>query len=282
MAFVQLNYLNTRPLAFLAGAEGNVPALKSCLRQAKRQSAPIRIFLGNAFGAFGHSDETLYQLETQCTWLIRGQHERLLLQRYRSGRSSQPVFHEPTLFTHADGRPAESDSISWQWIDNDIRLERAQRSFSDHTIRHLTQWADLIRIQTPNGAVLACYDSPDYLFPGTLSASDLDQAQVLRWLDQYRCQGLVIGSDHQPWIEHLPKERFIASCGASGFASHPLYSDVHYLLVEPFRGRLIPRIERATYDVKHWTEQLHTEGVPALLTYPLLNGLLPPDTSDPH
>lgn len=273
MAFVQLNYLNQRPLAFFAGAEGNVPALKACLYQAKRQSASVRLFLGNAFGAFGHSDETLFQLETQCTWLVRGQHERLLLQRFspRHGslhnRSSDALYEEPGE-NHSE--------TAWQWLDNDTRLRRAQSSFSYHNISHLSQWTDLIRLQTPNGALLACHDSPDYLFPGTLNQHNLDKHQILHWLGQYHCQGLVIGSDHQPWIEHLPEGHFVASCGASGFASHPLYSDVHYLLVEPFRGKLIPRVERASYDVKNWAEQLHTEGVSSLLTYPLLKGLPPP------
>lgn len=269
MAFVQLNYLNQRPLAFLAGAEGNVPALKACLLQSKRQSARVRIFLGNAFGAFGHSDETLYELEMQCTWLIRGQHERTLLQRYSPNNGSLNNQVQDTLFSH--------DHTAWQWLDNDTRLRRAQSSFSYHNISHLSHWSDLIRIQTPNGALLACHDSPDYLFPGTLDQNDLDREQIMDWLDQYHCQGLIIGSDHQPWIEHLPEGRFVASCGASGFASHPLYSDVHYLLIEPFRDKLIPRVERVSYDAKNWADQLHTEGVSSLLTYPLLKGLPPPD-----
>ncbi|MFG1490410.1 hypothetical protein ABMA58_14260 [Oceanospirillum sp. HFRX-1_2] len=270
MAFVQLNYLNQRPLALLAGAEGNVPALKACLHQARRQGAGIRLFLGNAFGAFGHSDETLYQLETQCTWLVRGQHERLLLQRFSPRHGSLHNNATTTLFD-------TPDEHAWQWLDNDTRLRRAQSSFSYHNIGHLCQWADLIRLQTPNGAILACHDSPDYLFPSTLNQDSLDKSRILHWLDQYHCQGLIIGSDHQPWIEHLPEGRFIASCGASGFASHPLYSDVHYLLIEPFRDKLIPRVERVTYDVKNWADQLHTEGVSSLLTYPLLKGLPPPD-----
>lgn len=268
MAFVQLNYLNTRPLAFFAGAEGNVPALRACLHQARRQSAAVRLFLGNAFGAFGHSNETLYELETQCTWLIKGQHERLLLQRYSPRGNQLSSRHADSLFV--------SGNSGWQWLDNNVRLQRAQASFSHQNISHLMQWADLIRIQTPNGALLACHDSPDYLFHCTLSHQNLDKNRVLRWLEQFHCQGLIVGSDHQPWIEHLPEGRFVASCGASGFASHPLYSDVHYLLVEPFRGRLIPRVERASYDVKHWAEQLQTEGVSSLLTYPLLKGLPPP------
>lgn len=273
MAFVQLNYLNHRPLAFFAGAEGNVPALKACLHQAKRQSANIRIFLGNAFGAFGHSDETLYQLETQCTWLVRGRHERILLQRFGPDRNRLHRQSGDTIFDQTD----ETGSYqAWQWLDKDTRLRRAQSSFSYPNIRHLNYWTDLIRLQTPNGAVLACHDSPDYLFPRTLNHMELDTGQILQWLDQYRCQGLIIGSDHQPWIEHLPEGRFVASCGASGFASHPLYSDVHYLLIETFRGKLIPRIERASYDAKNWAEQLHTEGISSLLTLPLLKGLPPP------
>lgn len=280
MAFVQLNYLNQRPLAFLAGAEGNVPALKACLQQAKRQSANIRIFLGNAFGAFGHSDETLFQLETQCTWLLRGQHERLLLQRFsppngtRHDKPSDSRFNSPQ---DNQEKYIPANQNAWQWLHNDTRLRRAQSSFSYHNMRHLTQWTDLIRLQTPNGALLACHDSPDYMFPGAVNQHNLDKGQILSWLEQYHCQGLIIGSDHQPWIEHLPEGRFVASCGASGFASHPLYSDVHYLLIEPFRDKLIPRIERVTYDAKDWAEQLQTEGVSSLLTYPLLKGLPPPE-----
>lgn len=276
MAFVQLNYLNQRPLAFFAGAEGNVPALKACLLQARRQSASIRVFLGNAFGAFGHSDETLFQLETQCTWLVKGQHERQLLKRYSP--SCKPLAGSRRGARYESVHAAEQEETAWQWLDNDIRLGRAQNSFSYHNISHLSQWADLMRIQTPFGALLACHDSPDYLLSDTINKKKLDRHQIRHWLDLYHCQGLIIGSDHQPWIEHLPGGRFIASCGASGFASHPLYSDVHYLLLEPFRNKLIPRVERVSYDVKNWANQLQTEGVSSLLTYPLLKGLPPPET----
>ncbi len=250
MAFVQLQYLDIRPVALIAGAEGNLPALKACLLQARRQSARIRLFLGNGLGAFGHSNETLFILQTQCTWLVKGSHERQLLKE-------QPG--QVSLFNHH------------------ASMSRAKQSLSPANKKHLKHWTDLVRLQTPSGALLACYGTPDFLLPDTLNAYNLDRERIMAWLKQYRCQGLVVGSDHQPWIEHLPEGHFVASCGACGFASQPDSSDVHYLLVEQFRNRLIPRVERVNYDIYPWINQLKREGVPDILTYPLLKGLPPPD-----
>lgn len=250
MAFVQLNYLDVRPVAFLAGAEGNLPALKACLLRARRQSARMRLFLGNALGAFGHSNETLFILETQCTWLIKGQHERQILKE----------------------APGEYDIFF-----SNATMDRALGSLSPANREHLHHWTDLVRIETPNGALLACYGTPDYLLPDTLDVCQLDKKRILSWLKQFRCQGLVIGSDSRPWIEHLPDGYFVASCGTCGFASQKGRTDVHFLLVEQFRNRLIPRVEQVHYDASDWIEQLRKEGFPEILTYPLLKGLPPPD-----
>jgi hypothetical protein len=250
MAFVQLQYLDVRPIALIAGAEGNLPALKACLLQARRQSARIRLFLGNGLGAFGHSNEALFLLQTQCTWLVKGSHERQLLNEY-SGQT--------TLFNTTSA------------------MARARQSLSPANKKHLKLWTDVIRLETPSGAILACHGTPDFFLPDTLNAYNLDRERILYWLDQFHCQGLVVGSDHQPWIEHLPGSRFVASCGTCGFASQPDSSHVHYLLVEQFRNRLVPRVERVDYNIHSWISQLRKEGVPEILTYPLLKGLPPPD-----
>lgn len=250
MAFVQLNYLDVRPLALFAGAEGNLPALKACLLRARRQSARIRLFLGNGLGAFGHSNETLFILETQCTWLVKGQHERQILK--------EAVGEYDLYFNNAS-------------------LERAKSSLSPANKEHLRHWTDLVRVETPNGALLACYGTPDYLLPDTLNVYQLDKDRILAWLKKFHCQGLVVGSDSQPWIEHLKDGYFVASCGTCGFASLAGQTDVHFLLIEQFRNRLIPRVERVTYDASDWISQLRREGLPEVMTYPLLKGLPPPD-----
>lgn len=262
MAFVQLNYLNDRPLAFLSAAEGNVPALTACLHQARRQGAQIRIFLGNAFGAFGHSDEVLYLLETQCTRVLKGQHEHLLLEQYSGADRASGIngLNRSTLPMYSQ------------------LLLRARLSLHPLNRRLIAHWPDLLRIQTPHGALLACFETPEQHGLCPLNRDHLNRDQIRHWLQQYKAEGMVIGSDHQPWVEHLPGGGFIANCGASGFAGNPLYSDVHYLLVQPFRGRLMPHIERAAYNAHHWAQQLRTEGVSAAATYPLLKGL-PPTSS---
>ena len=77
MTLTRFRYDGAGPIAFMGGAYGNLPALRACLVDAReRVQSDQLLFLGDATGCCGHSDETLDIIEDAFDARIAGNHEQ--------------------------------------------------------------------------------------------------------------------------------------------------------------------------------------------------------------
>jgi len=66
MEHAQYNHPNTQKMAAFGGIYGNIPAFEACIADAKDNHCDTLMFLGDAVGCFGHSDEVLSLIHQQC------------------------------------------------------------------------------------------------------------------------------------------------------------------------------------------------------------------------
>ena len=239
-------------IAVMGGSYGNVPALKACLEHADAQGCDLRIFLGDAIGCCGHSDETLNLIRERFDVVIAGNHE----QQAASGAS-----------TCGCGYNSAEDE---RWGCEAFRL--SIESLSDANRNWLGQWPDLKTQDTAIGRLLLCHGSPaqtnEFLYE-----SELDEDRLVRWLEQHDAVGLLCTHTGLPWVRMLPGGRFAANVGVTGKPDHDGDPAVHYATLGGVSNEAAcPVIERVTYDHERWIAQLESESVPSIFVEPLRTG----------
>ena len=236
-------------IAVMGGSYGNVPALQACLDHADAQGCDLFIFLGDAIGCCGHSDETVDLIRERFDVFIAGNHE----QQAASG-----------ALTCGCGYNSAEDE---KWGCEAFRL--SIESLSDANRDWLGKWPDLKVEDTAVGRLLLCHGSPDQTNE-FLYESELNDDRLVQWLEEHDAVGLLCTHTGLPWVRMLPGGRFAANVGVTGKPDHDGDPAVHYAMVTC--ETISPVIERVTYDYERWIAQLERESVPAIFVEPLRTG----------
>ena len=243
---------STSRIAVMGGSYGNVPALQACLDHSDDQNCDLRIFLGDAIGCCGHSDETLDLIRERFDVVIAGNHE----QQAASG-----------ALTCGCGYDSAEDE---KWGCEAFRL--ALESLGDANRDWIGQWPDLKVQDTAIGRLLLCHGSPDQTNE-FLYESELDDDRLAQWLKKYDAVGLLCTHTGLPWIRNLAGGRFAANVGVTGKPDHDGDPAVHYAILSGKSGEVAsPTIQRVTYDHQRWSEQLESESLPSVFIQPLRTG----------
>lgn len=146
-------------------------------------------------------------------------------------------------------------------------------SLSEANRQWVGTWLSTATVETEAGRVLLCHGSPDQTNE-FLYASGLDDARLVRWLDDAWAEALVCTHTGLPWVRHLPDGRVAANCGAVGKPDHDGDPGVHYaLLTCESGGGIGVEIRRVSYDHAGWARRLHGEGVENVFVTPLETGI---------
>lgn len=245
-------------VAIMGGAYGNVPALRACIADARHQGADTLIFLGDATGCCGHSDEVLALIREHFDGVIAGNYEQ------QAVAGSQDC---------ACGYTAEED--------HRLGCEAhalAMRSLSETHRRWLATWAPPPLMYGVGGArLLLCHGSPasvnEFLYE-----SELDDARLTHWLDEADATAMFCTHTGLPWIRSLPAvsggsgHKFACNVGVTGKPDDDGDPAVHYAIVCIRSGVVDAEIRRVAYDHETWARQLAAEGVPRVFIDPLITG----------
>ena len=239
-------------IAVMGGSYGNLPALQACLDHADAQGCDLRIFLGDAIGCCGHSDETLDLIRESFDVVIAGNHE----QQAASG-----------ALTCGCGYTSVEDE---KWGCE--AFQRSIESLSESNRQWLSEWPDLKIQDTEIGRLLLCHGSPDQTNE-FLYQSELEDQRLIRWLEQHNAVGLLCTHTGLPWVRMLPGGRFAVNVGVTGKPDHDGDPAVHYAIVSSVTGKSAsPEIQRVTYDHERWIAQLESELIPSIFVQPLRTG----------
>ena len=244
--------MQPKRLAIMGGAYGNVPALEACLADAKAQGCDTRVFLGDATGCCGHSDETLALVREHFDVLLAGNHE----QQAASG----------ALECGCGYASPEDERLGCQ------AHELALQSLSEANRQWLGTWAQQQRVlETAGGRLLLCHGSPDqtneFLFE-----SELEPGRLRRWLDAHGCLGLLCTHTGLPWLWEGEEGRFACNVGAVGKPDHDADPAVHYALLDMAENPWQLALRRVSYDHHAWADQLKREALPEVFIEPLRTG----------
>ncbi len=237
----------------MGGAYGNLPALRASLQDARQAGCDGFAFLGDSTGFCGHSDETIELIRRHFPFLVAGNYEQKAVAR-----------EEDCGCNYANPADDRYGSLAHQW---------AMRSLSDTNRAWLGTWPDLLRLDTAAGPILLCHGSPaqtnEFLY-----GSQLDEARLEGWLDQFGAMGFVCTHSGFPWVRPLRGGRFAANCGVVGKPDHDGDPAVHYAVVE-LHAKVPPevRITRVEYDHSAWANGLDAEGVDEVFTASLRDGV---------
>ena len=237
-------------IAFMGGAYGNVPALRACIEHARARDCAL-VFLGDATGCCGHSEETLALIRSSFDVWISGNHEQeAVTGSNRCGCGYDDVEDERyACMAHA----------------------YAMESLREDTRRWLAEWPHQGVLATRAGRVLLCHGSPDRTNE-FLYQSELDPVRLSCWLDAGGAVALACTHTGIPWVRALPGGRLALNCGAVGKPDHDGDPAVHYGLMTVDRAGVQAHIERVAYDAESWADQLGVEGVDWRFTEPLRTG----------
>ncbi len=191
-------------------------------------------------------------IRQSCSILVAGNYEQKAAAR-----------EEDCGCNYADDEDNHYGSVAHRW---------AMRSLSDANRIWVSTWPDLALLETVGGPLLLCHGSPartnEFLYE-----SQLDDATLEGWLDQFGAVGLLCTHSGFPWTRHLPKLRFAANCGVCGKPDHDCDPAVHYATVELRLGTApAVHIARVAYDHVRWANQLAGEGVDEIFTTSLRTG----------
>jgi len=251
------------PIAIMGGVYGNVPALEAGIDQARNRGCDRLVFLGDATGCCGHSDETLRLIYQHFDLVLAGNHE----QQAAAGAESCGC-------NYADPEDERLGCLAHQL---------AMASLSETNRQWLGTWPELIHLDTPRGRLLLCHGSPDqtneFLFE-----SELEHARLNAWLDAAGAVGLLCTHTGVPCIRSLSGSRFAITCGGIGKPDHDGDPAVHFVILDPgeaprktgFERDNAPwliELERVTYDHERWADQLEAEGVDPVFSQPLWTGV---------
>lgn len=242
---------DNQPIAFMGGAYGNVPALRACLDDARNMKAETCLFLGDATGCCGHSDETLDMIRAQIDWTVAGNHER----------------EACAGSTHCNCGYADADDERWSCTAHSYALD----SLSNDRREALADWPDQLILRHPCGDILCCHGSPDHINE-FLYESELNDQRIAHWLDEVDCRAMVCTHTGLPWMRRVSDGRLAVNCGAVGKPDHDGDPAVHYALYTPGAEGWGVTIRRVVYDHEAWASQLAAEGVEPIFTSPLRTG----------
>ena len=130
-------------MALMGGVYGNVPALRACIEHARRNGCDRLLFLGDATGCCGHSDEAVQLLRDHFDIMIQGNHEAEAI--------------AGSLCCGCGYEDPEDERLGC------VAHEYAMRHLSDATRRRLAEWPLQARVLTPAGNLLLCHGSPDVI-----------------------------------------------------------------------------------------------------------------------
>ncbi len=245
-------FSGAKTIACLGGFFGNLPALHACLDDAANAGVDMIVCQGDILGPCGHSDETIALLRERCAVFVIGNIEQ----------------------TAALGAARCACGYA---LDEDTDVANAGHAYSLLSLSEenrlwLGTHAELVVIETAGGRLLVCHGSPrrtnEFLYESTL-----DDAQLVRWLDEARADALVCNHSGLPWVRQLSKGRLAANSGYAGRPDHDGDPAVHYALVRlPAASRQV-EIRAVGYDHEGWVRQLASEGVAPIFLTPLREGV---------
>jgi predicted phosphodiesterase len=238
-------------LALMGGVYGNVPALRACLADAHRQGCDLYVFLGDATGCCGHSDEALLLLRQNFQVLVQGNHEEEAI-----------AGSEDCGCGYGDVEDEKYGCMAHQY---------AMDSLSEESRRWMDSWRKNAVIELASGRLLLCHGSPDRINE-FLYESELNEARLENWLHANSAQALACTHTGLPWIRQLVNGRFAVNCGSAGKPDNDGDPAVHYAVLNATINPWQISIRRVEYDCRAWAEQLDREGVDAIFTEPLRTG----------
>ena len=251
MTLPRYKYDADAPIAFMGDVYGNLPALRACLADARGQDCGLRVFLGDAIGCCGHSDETLNLIRENFEITVAGNLE----QEAAAGSDACGC-------GYGDPEDEKYGCLAQQY---------ALHSLGETSRAYIDSWPQQAILKTPAGAILLCHGSPDrnneFLYE-----SALDDARLSAWLDRYATRGLACTHTGLPWVRSLNAERFAVNCGVVGKPDHDGDPAIHYALAARSHGSWHVTIRRVTYDHFAWAEQLACEGADEVFIEPLRTG----------
>ena len=237
-------------LAIMGCSYGNVPALSACIQDARERGCDRFVFLGDAIGCCGHSNEMIDLVEREFDACLAGNLEQQAVEE-ASGCGC--------------GYTSESDeAISGR------AFRYALNQLDEQHREAITSWPDLLRVEIRDRHILCCHGSPrrtnEFLYK-----SEISDKPWKSWCDEQDVQGIVCAHTGFPWTDQQ-EGLAVGNCGASGKPDHDGDPAVHYLLLEVRSNPPGMRICRVEYDAEKWVEQLTEEGVDEVYRQPLLTG----------
>jgi diadenosine tetraphosphatase ApaH/serine/threonine PP2A family protein phosphatase len=239
-------------LALMGGAYGNVPGLKACINDARRLGCDLLIFLGDATGCCGHSDETLALLRQNFQVLIQGNHEEEAI-----------AGSEACACGYGDPDDERYGCMAHQF---------AMTSLSEKWRVWMTTWPKQAVLEIGSGRLLLCHGSPDRINE-FLYESELDENRLTGWLEKQSAAALACTHTGLPWLRQLARGQLAFNCGTVGKPDNDGDPAVHYAFLHA--SKQLPwtaTIRRVEYDHRAWVAQLKREGVDPIFTEPLRIG----------
>ncbi|HEY9880390.1 MAG TPA: metallophosphoesterase [Leptolyngbyaceae cyanobacterium] len=252
MTLPTYDYPNVHRIAAMGGTYGNLPALRACLQDAQANGCDVRLFLGDAIGCCGHSDEVVELIRQNFEVLVAGNHE----QQAAAGAT-----------TCGCGYASPKDErISC------LAFERSLADLNEANRQWLGTWPDFALLNTVAGRILLCHGSPaqtnEFLYE-----SELDPAKLNHWLDEHQAIGFICTHSGLPWIRHLENGCFAVNCGVVGKPDHDGDPAVHYAVLTLAEGKVEIEMRRVDYDYLSWAKTLQQEGVDPVFIEPLRTGI---------
>ena len=209
------------------------------------------MFLGDATGCCGHSDEALAILRQNFQVLIQGNHEEEAV----AGSAE-------CACGYGDAEDEKYGCMAHQY---------AMNSLSDDLRQWMATWRKNAVIELASARLLLCHGSPDRINE-FLYESELDDTRLEGWLEKNSARALVCTHTGLPWIRHLSHDRLAVNCGTVGKPDNDGDPAVHYAVLDAAAAPWQMTIRRVSYDHEAWANQLEREGVDAIFTEPLRTG----------
>jgi diadenosine tetraphosphatase ApaH/serine/threonine PP2A family protein phosphatase len=239
-------------LALMGGAYGNVPGLKACIDDARQLGCDLLIFLGDATGCFGHSDETLELLQRNFQVLIQGNHEEEAI-----------AGSEVCACGYDDPDDERYGCMAHQY---------AMTSLSAKWRSWMSTWPKQAVLQIASGKLLLCHGSPDRINE-FLYESELDENRLTGWLEKHSAAALACTHTGLPWIRQLSNSGLAFNCGTVGKPDNDGDPAVHYAFLHASSKQpWTVTIRRVEYDHVAWARRLEHENVDLIFTEPLRTG----------
>ncbi|MGH7884911.1 MAG: metallophosphoesterase family protein [Thermodesulfobacteriota bacterium] len=244
------NYKNVKRFAVMGGAYGNIPALKASIEDAISEGCEILVFLGDAIGFCGHSDEILKLIRDRFDIFISGNHE----QQAALGLSDCGCGYESK----------EDEEIGC------AAFEAALSSLNQNNKKWLSILKDKEIIETSIGKILLCHGSPERTNE-FLYGSQVYDEKLQYYLEKYDLSGFVCTHTGIPWLRYLSDNKFAANCGVAGKSDNDGDPAVHYLILS-LENSFKLEIRRVAYDYKKWADKLKEIGINYIFINEILTG----------